>query len=72
MRERILSFITDYIESRGYSPSYREIAKGVGLRSASTVLHHLGSLAAEGSIGFRPNTPRSIHLKSRATGVPSE
>lgn len=65
MRERIFDFIVAFIESNGYSPSYREIASAVGLRSASTVLHHLEALAAEGLIGYRPHTPRSIHLKAK-------
>lgn len=63
MRDKVYDFIVEFISNKGYSPSYREIAKGVGLKSTASVLHHLDSLAAEGRIGFVSHTPRSIHLK---------
>lgn len=69
MQERIFDFIVAFIESNGYSPSYREIASAVGLRSASTVLHHLEALASKGLIGYRRRTPRSIHIKSRDRSI---
>lgn len=63
MGDKIFAFICEFIQTKGYSPSYREIARGVGIKSTSTVLYHLDLLAAEGRIGFVPRTPRSIHLK---------
>ena len=38
---KILEYIGEYIRIHGYSPSYREIGQGVGLRSASTVHNHM-------------------------------
>lgn len=64
MRDKVYDFIVEFIGDKGYSPSYREIAKAVGLKSTASVLHHLDSLAAEGRIGFVSHTPRSIHLKT--------
>lgn len=63
MQERIYSFIRRFIEDEGYSPSYREIANEVGLRSTSTVLYHLDVLASEGRVGYKRGQPRTIHLK---------
>ncbi|MGL5749109.1 MAG: hypothetical protein ACRCXT_01175 [Paraclostridium sp.] len=41
---KILEFIISFKSSFGYSPSIREIAKGVGLASTSTVHSHLKKL----------------------------
>lgn len=61
-RERILRFVGEFIQSRGYSPTYREIAAGVGLKSVSTVLRHLEILKDEGRIDYVPTAPRTVHI----------
>jgi repressor LexA len=63
MDEKVYDFVRSFIETKGYSPSYREIARGVGIGSTSSVLTHLSSLASQGRIGFVMRTPRTIHLK---------
>lgn len=62
MRERVLRFVGEFIQSHGYSPTYREIANGVGLRSTSTVLRHLEHLKSEGRVDYVPTAPRTVHL----------
>jgi repressor LexA len=49
-RERILEFIKQYIEEHCYPPTTREIAAGVGLKSASTVCEHIKTLMQFGLI----------------------
>lgn len=61
-RDRIMSFVREFIADKGYSPSYVEIAEAVGLRSTSSVHFHLGVLAERGVIGYVRGTPRSIHI----------
>src|SRR6266568_1938000 len=39
-RQQILDYIRESMERRGFSPSMREIADAVGLKSVSTVSHH--------------------------------
>lgn len=65
MEERIYVFVRDFIADHGYSPSYREIADGVGLRSTSTVLYHLDVLAKDGRVDYVRHSPRTVHIPSR-------
>lgn len=46
--------------SFGYSPSIREICKGVGLSSTSSVYCHLNKLETLGYLRRNPDMPRSI------------
>lgn len=44
----ILDFIIDFIDEKGFSPSYREIMAGVGLSSVSAVAEHIDNLIVKG------------------------
>ena len=59
-RARIHRFLADYIVHHAISPTYAEIAAGVGLKPP-TVLHHLRTLESRGvlRIGYGA---RSISL----------
>ena len=60
-RERILMFINQYTEENGVSPTVREISKGVGLSSLSTVHRHLVVLKKNGFLKtFNSGCPRSL------------
>lgn len=59
---RILSYIRDEIQRKGYPPSVREICKAVGFKSTSTVHAHLGELEREGLIRRDPTKPRALEL----------
>lgn len=48
--ERIHEFISDYRKERGFSPSYREIMRGVGIGSTSTVQKRLMRMQSLGMI----------------------
>ena len=64
LRENMLKKIIGYIEEHGYPPTVREIGQLTGLKSTSTVQHHLEVLRKEGKIetdaGF--NAPRAIRI----------
>lgn len=61
-RLRILSFIRDFLQKRGYAPTVRDIAKGCGISTSSVVQHHLNVLEREGHIHRDPQIFRSIRL----------
>lgn len=46
--EKILQFISEYMQENGYAPSVREIGQAVGLRSTATVTYHLEQLRQKG------------------------
>ena len=56
----ILEFIQNKINKEGYSPSIREIAKAVNLKSTSSVQHHLNNLVKKGMIEKKANLSRSL------------
>lgn len=64
-RQRILQFIRDYIEEKGYAPTVRDILKGCNISSTAVVQHHLNILEREGHIHRDPEVFRSIQLLGR-------
>lgn len=58
----ILSAIAEWVRTRGYSPSMREIGETVGLSSLSSVAHQLNQLEVRGYIRRDPNRPRAIEI----------
>ena len=67
---RTLSFIKAYIAKAGYSPTIAEIARGIGIKSRSTVHRHLQGAAKAGYINIIPNKRRNIELSSADTICP--
>ncbi|MBO9523990.1 MAG: transcriptional repressor LexA [Nocardioidaceae bacterium] len=61
-QQRILAFLRDAIEQRGYPPSIREIGEAVGLASSSSVAHQLRVLEQKGHIKRDPNRPRALEV----------
>lgn len=64
IRKAILDYVIRYISEHGYSPCVREIGQGVGLKSTSSVQHHLHKMFDLGMLesdeGF--GTPRAIRV----------
>ena len=56
----ILQVIRESIESVGYPPSIREVAKRAGLASTSLVTHQMKVLEAKGFLRRDPNRPRAV------------
>lgn len=61
-QQMIIDFIQSEVASKGYPPSVREIAKAVGLASASTVHGHLDRLETKGYIRRDRTKPRAIEI----------
>lgn len=59
-QRKTLDYITTFIEQRGYSPSYREIANGLKLNSVATVAQHIDTLVAKGLLAKGNNSARSL------------
>ena len=63
-RHEILSFISSHIQKTGISPTIREIAQAVGLKSPSAVQYHLNILKKQGLICSGIQQNRSIEPTS--------
>ncbi|MEE8573662.1 MAG: transcriptional repressor LexA [Gemmatimonadota bacterium] len=61
-QKEILDFIEGFLDERGYSPSFEEIAGFFQYRSLATVHEHLSNLEAKGYIRKNYNESRSIEL----------
>ena len=64
-RERILNYIRQFLDEKGYAPTVRDIAKGCNISTPSVVQHHLNKLEDEGHIRRDPTVFRSIQLTDR-------
>ena len=67
-RRKIIRVIEDSLQSRGYSPSLREIGQAVGLASTSSVSYQMSVLEATGYLSREAGRPRTAVL--RAPGGP--
>jgi repressor LexA len=59
-QRKTLDFVTTFIEQKGYSPSYREIANGLKLSSVATVAQHIDTLVEKGFLEKGNNSARSL------------
>ncbi len=71
-QERIVDFIRAYLTENGYPPSFREIAASVGLKSPSSVDHHMKRLRELGVLQYEEGHFRSIQLAEEAPAAPPE
>ena len=58
----VLTFLEDFTEENGYSPSYREIMTGLGLSSVSAVAEHIDNLVSKGALRKVPGAARSLEI----------
>ena len=72
-QRRILDYISDTVDDRGYPPSVREIGDAVGLHSPSSVHAQLATLAQKGLLAKDPSKPRAIrvHREPKRGRVPA-
>lgn len=63
-RSRVAAYIEGYIRGHGFSPTYREIMQGVGLKSLSGVHYHVGMLEEEGVVSVE----RCAETRNRRAG----
>jgi repressor LexA len=68
-RQKIIEYIRDYYDDRGYAPTVRDIMRGCNLSSTAVVQHHLKVLENEHQIERDSKVFRSIQLPDRKTTV---
>lgn len=61
-QKELLSFIDEFISTNGYSPSYREIMKGLQYNSVATVALHVNNLIRRGHLRKRDYSARSLEV----------
>jgi repressor LexA len=61
-QEQILNYIKNEFVNKGYPPTIREICKGIGLNSPSTVHRHINNLVKKGYLRKDPAKPRCIEI----------
>lgn len=71
-QQKILEFVSKYMKENGYPPAIREICKGVGLSSTSTVHAHLETLKRDGLLEKADAKSRGIRVKNQAQEVVQE
>jgi len=67
-QKQILDFITQFIQSYDYAPSYREIAEHFGLSSTATIHEHVKSLEDKGLLSSSHNVARSLEVTNYRFG----
>jgi repressor LexA len=61
-QKEFLDFLAGFLEKRGYSPSYEEIADGLSLASLATVHKHILALETKNYVTRSFNRSRSLEL----------
>ena len=61
-QKEVLDFISGFITTNEYSPSFEEIAEGLGLASIATVHKHLTALEAKGYLQRSFNQSRALDI----------
>jgi len=67
-QRRVIDYISSFQELNKYSPSYEEIAEGLGYRSKGTVHKHLKNLLDKGVITKEWNKSRSVEIVPEESG----
>ena len=68
-RQKIIEYIRDFYDDRGYAPTVRDIMKGCSLSSTAVVQHHLKILESEHQIERDSKVFRSIQLPDRKNTI---
>jgi len=61
-QKEVIDFLSGFTQKNGYSPSYEEIASGLGLSSLATVHKHITNLQNKGLLQRAHNRSRSIDV----------
>lgn len=64
-QRRVMDYIAQFLGENGYSPSFQEIADGVGLSSIATVHKHIATLERKGYLKRGHNQSRSLEPSAR-------
>ena len=69
-QQALLKFIDEFTDANGVSPSYREIADGLGLSSIASVAQHIDNCVAAGFLEKRPHEARSLRVLGAVNEYP--
>lgn len=69
-QKQVLDFLVGFINRKGYSPSYEEIAGSMDLSSLATVHKHIQTLERKGFIRRGHNQSRSVEVVALPGSVP--
>jgi repressor LexA len=61
----VLDYLAEFITTKGYSPSFEEIAGALNLASLATVHKHISALEAKNYVRRSYNQSRSLEITSR-------
>jgi repressor LexA len=64
-QKEVMDFLSQFIADHGYSPSYEEIASGLGLASLATVHKHIQALETKQYLRRSYNHSRSLEIGDR-------
>ena len=64
-QKEVMDFLSSFIDKKGYSPSYEEIAAGLGLASLATVHKHIQALEVKQYLRRSYNHSRSLEVAER-------
>ena len=64
-QKEVMEFLSHFITKNGYSPSYEEIASGLGLASLATVHKHIQALESKQYLRRSYNHSRSLEVAER-------
>jgi repressor LexA len=64
-QKEFLDFLAGFLEQRGYSPSYEEIAEGLNLASLATVHKHILALESKHYVKRGFNQSRSLEVQPK-------
>ena len=64
-QKEFMDFLSGFIQRQGYSPSYEEIAAGLGLASLATVHKHIQALESKQYLKRNYNHSRSLEVGER-------
>ena len=70
-QKEVIDFLSSFTTKNGYSPSYEEIAAGLGLNSLATVHKHVTNLQNKGMLQRAHNRSRSIDVIPQRKGRPA-
>lgn len=70
--QRVLEWIREFTTQHHVTPTYREIADGMGYSSTSPIQHHVDILINAGFLAKLPHKSRSLHLLESTTQLASE
>lgn len=66
-QKQVVDFLAEFVQRNGYSPSYEEMARGLGLASLATVHKHITALENKQYVKRSFNQSRSLELGPRYT-----